>query len=70
MWLWKKEKEYPLTTVPSCIHEYLTAQEKRRLSERRERLSIYSEFVCGSEERRLRFLRWLVQEGKLQGDTL
>ncbi len=70
MWLWKKEKEYQLIPAPSYVPEYLTPQEKLRLSERRERLSIYCEFVCGSEECRLRFLRWLVQEGKLQGDTL
>lgn len=70
MWRWKKEKEYQWTSAPPYIQEYLTPQEKIRLSEQRERLCACSEFVCGAEERRLKFLRWLVQEGKLQGDIL
>ena len=70
MWPRKKEKEYQWTPAPSYIQEYLTPQEKVRLSEQRKRLCVCSEFVCGAEERRLKFLRWLVQEGKLQGDTL
>lgn len=67
MWLWKAEEEYQ--RVPAILEKYLTPQEMARLTDLRQRLHTISEFVCRDEERRLRFVRWLVQQGRLQGDT-
>jgi hypothetical protein len=46
----------------------LTAEERARLQVLRQRYSTYSEYLLGMEERKLLFLRWLVQHGKLRGD--
>lgn len=67
MWIWKNDKEY--RRVPTAIEEHLTPQEMARLRNLSQRQSACSEFVCGVEERRLVFVRWLVQQGRLQGDS-
>jgi hypothetical protein len=67
MWIWKNNKEYQ--RVPGAMEEHLTPQEMVRLRSLGQRQSACSEFVCGAEERRLQFVRWLVQQGRLKGDT-
>ena len=66
MWPWKHRSDHPHR--PTLLEGELTAEEKARLQALRQRYPTYSEYLPGMEERKLLFLRWLVQQGKLRED--
>jgi hypothetical protein len=66
----KQEKHQPLHTPLPQVEDPLTLEEKARLYALRQRLSPDCEFLIGKEGRRLMFLRWLVEHGRLVGDKL
>jgi hypothetical protein len=66
MWPWKHRADHPQRAT--LLEGELTAEERARLQVLRQRYSTYSEYLLGMEERKLLFLRWLVQHGKLRGD--
>ena len=70
MWSWKQEKPQPLHSPLPEVVDPLTPEEKARLYALRQRLSPDCEFLLGKEGRRLMFLRWLVEHGRLVGDKL
>ena len=70
MWSWKREKTQPLRSPLPEAEDPLTPEEKARLCTLRQRLSPDCEFLLGKEERRLMFLRWLVEHDRLRGDKL
>ena len=70
MWSWKREKPEPLHSALPEVEDPLTAEEKARLCALRQRLSPDCEFLIGQEGRRLMFLRWLGEHGRLIGDKL
>jgi hypothetical protein len=66
MWPWKHRSDHPHR--PTLSEGELTAEERARLQVLRQRYTACSEYLLGMEERKLLFLRWLVQQGKLRGD--
>lgn len=66
MWPWKRRSDYP--HQPTVLEGRLTTEEMARLQVLRQHCSIYSEYLLGVEERKLLFVRWLVQHGKLRED--
>jgi hypothetical protein len=66
MWPWKRRSDYP--HQPTVPEGRLTTEEMARLQALRQQCSLYFEYLLGVEERKLLFVRWLVQQGKLRED--
>jgi hypothetical protein len=67
MWLWKRESNHP--PDPPLQEVPFTCEELARLQALRQRFPLYSEYLLSLEKQRLDFVRWLVEHGKLSGDT-
>ena len=67
MWLWKQYDQHP--PQPPLQESILSREEIAQLLLLRQDLFHHNEYLLTKERQRLLFLRWLVEQGKLSGDT-
>ena len=67
MWLCKQHSQYP--PEPPVQRDPFTCEGMARLQALRRQFPRYSEYLLSREKQHLLFVRWLVEQGKLSGDT-